>query len=186
MSKHSIKDFNPTRVAVLDAQMWQAYYAHRFFRLFRLLVLLFKEQFGVSVLTATRLAYLSGRAVVVFRKTENSDQSRAYLKRFYELVNKHSREAIDAVKCSNGELNWWVVHRYKNHNDKSLIDAVSQAKAAFYMIEPDRLKQFGREYVTATEIRDKAAHINQVEPEWAAITEHLKRAYVHLHQSVNV
>ncbi len=56
MKKADLKDFDGQKVGELDADMWQAYYNHRFFRLLQLLYLLVKEQLGLGRLVTLRCA----------------------------------------------------------------------------------------------------------------------------------
>lgn len=185
MSKGSIKAFNPERVASLDTQMLQAYYSHKFFKMFRLLIRLFREQMGTGYLADLRLAYYSARAAMVFRRTGNLEQTEALLTKFYALVDKHSIESVDAKKTAKAELNYWLVHRYPKRYKQSLAQAVSEAKAVFYNVSPESLKEYGQHYVAATSIRDKATHVDHVEPDWQAMQKHFEQAYISLYEAVN-
>src|SRR5262245_9689003 len=62
----SMRQFNPTRLADLELRMWQAYYAKERVRLFRLLVVLLREQYRYSWATATVEAFHLARAAATF------------------------------------------------------------------------------------------------------------------------
>ena len=56
----SMRAFDPDKLADLEVGMWQAYYAKEKFRLFRLLVVMLREQYHYSWQTAVRAGYHSG------------------------------------------------------------------------------------------------------------------------------
>ena len=62
----SIKAFRPDRLAQLELEMWQAYYAKENVRLFRLLVRSMREQYHYSWAMASRQAFHLARAAATF------------------------------------------------------------------------------------------------------------------------
>jgi hypothetical protein len=185
MSKHDITRFDPKAVAHLDAQMWQAYYAHKFIKLFFVLLKMFRVQFGVSRFTALRLAYFSGRAAKIFRKSEDKSAILKYLIKYYSLMDKHALQDINARECAETELYWWLVHRYPKKYDKSLALAVSEAMAAYYAVTPESLTLYGKHRADAMKIRDTATHIDKIEPDWQKIDDLLVSSYASLYDAVN-
>ena len=153
--------------------------------MFGLLTLLFKEQIGVNYLVASKLAYYSARAAITFSHSGNVQQTETFLIKFYVLVDKHSIEDVDATKSAKAELNYWLVHRYPKRYAQSLPEAVCKAKSTLFSVQSSSLEQFGLHYVAGTNIRDKATHIDHVEPDWEAIQKHFELAYASLHESVN-
>lgn len=185
MSKHDITQFDPEAVAHLDAQMWRAYYSHKFIKLFFILLRMFRKQFGVGRFTALRLAYFSGRAAKIFRKTEDKQAIINYLTKYYALMDKHAIQDIKADECAKKELYWWMVHRHPKKYDKTLALAVSEAMAAYYSVTPESLELYGKYRADAMKIRDTATHIDKIEPDWQKIDDLLVDSYTSLYDAVN-
>lgn len=182
MSEHSLKSFDPYRVAELDARMWQAYYAHKFFLVMQLAVVLFKEQFKVNTITALRLGYHTMRAAMEFRKTGNVERAEHYVRIYYTLLNRHALEDFDPTLAAQTELEWWVIHRYPSRG--SLAQALADNMAVLYSVPPKKLMSYAKERAKAMELRDHATHKERREPDWQAITQHLEKSYRALLQAV--
>ena len=115
MSKHSIKNFNPGRVARLELEMWQAYYGHHFFKLFFLLIKLVHESFCVNYFLSIQVAYYSAIASIEFRLNKGKENNLSILSKLekaFKLISQNSIEVFDYKKVANLELNWWLVDRY--------------------------------------------------------------------------
>jgi hypothetical protein len=181
MSGHSLKDFDPERVASLDTQMWKAYYAHDFRLLLKLLVTLFKEQFNVNHFTAIRMGYYSMQAARHFRKTGDMERAEHYLRQYYGLLKRYSAEDFDSTKAAKSELHWWIVHRYPTRG--SLAQALAENMAVLYSLPPSELMAYANERAEAMELRDVATHKEKREPDWEAIQGHLNKSYAALLRS---
>src|SRR6185436_19358914 len=62
----SMREFEPDRLARLELEMWQAYYAKENVRLFRLLVTMLREQYHYSWAVAAKEAFHLARAAATF------------------------------------------------------------------------------------------------------------------------
>jgi len=182
-SKNSLADFDPQQVAKLEAQMWQAYYAHKFFRIMRLAIVLFREQFKVSTLTSLRLGYYAMSAAMVFRKTGNIERTETYIRVYYKLVRRHATEDFDTALAAKTEIEWWVIQRYPSRG--SLAQGIAENMAIVYSMPPQKLKTYAEERAKAMKLRHIAAHTEKREPDWQAIARHLETSYEALSRAVN-
>lgn len=182
MSKPSLKNFDPARVAQLDAQMWKAYYKHDFSALLRLLIALFREQFKVGAITAWRLGYYTTQAARHFRGAGGTGHARKYLQKYYRLLNNCMFEDFDPSLAAKTELEWWVIHRYPTRG--SLSTALADNMATLYSLPASQLRAYGKERAIAMELRDIATHQEKGEPDWQAIQQHLEKSYTALFEAV--
>lgn len=162
----SLREFDPNRVATLETKMWKAYYAHRFLRLAVLLLRLFKEQFHVNFFVALQLAYYSSKAAAIFRKTGNQPETERLLTRYYQVLEHHAHESFDVSKAAQLELKWWIIHRYPKKYEESLATVLAQAMAVLYSTTPTKLEEYATHRTVAMGFRDKATHLDKVEPDW--------------------
>ena len=183
-SRPSLRNFSPESVAELETTMWRAYYRHDFFRLFWLLMKLFKQQFGTRAITNLRLAYHSAIAAKAFRKTGNEKTTLRSLEKYYKLLSRRSGENFNAAQAAETELNWWVVHRYPENG--SLAEALSKNMAVLYSLPIKSLFAYGKYRAQAMHLRDTAAHKNKNEPDWLSIQKALNSSYTALSKAVTI
>src|SRR6185312_185395 len=175
MLKHSLRNFDPKAVAELETDMWQAYYQHKFSKLFRLLIRLFKYQFGTSGTTNLRLAYYSTKAARIFRRSGDEDATLKNLELFYEILQKHSAENFDKTLAAKTELNWWIIHRYPKKG--VLAEALAENMAILYSLSSKPLLKYGEFRAQAMDLRDTAIHKEKRELDWLTIQEYLNKSY---------
>jgi len=133
MAKHDLRQFNPDEFAQLDADMWVAYYNHKFFRLFVLLLRLNYSHFRPHPILTLRAAYRSAMAAIVFCKTKGHEDSAKILKhlvQFYKLLSNHNVQAFDYRKAAELELEWWFVDRYPKRYKITRATALADGMAA--------------------------------------------------------
>lgn len=179
---HSLRDFDPAAVAAIETQMWQAYYSHQFARLFRLLLGLFRQQFGTKAITNLRLAFYSAKAAMVFRKSGNKPKTAKNLEKFYQILQRHSTESFDPKLAAKSELNWWKIHRYPKSG--TLYKALAGNMSVLYDIAEEQLIEYGKQRAQAMNLRDTAEHKQKSEPDWPAIKENLTKSYTSLKNAV--
>jgi hypothetical protein len=92
---HSIRDFDPVRTADLELRMWQAYYAKANVRLFGLLVVLLREQYHYSWMSAVLQGSRLARAAARFgNATSDYEQS------LPQLTDAYYEVPVDVVRES--------------------------------------------------------------------------------------
>lgn len=165
--------------------MWKAYYAHHFSHLAVLLLRLFKEQFHVNYFVAFRLGYYSGKSAAIFRRTGDLAKTKRLLECYYQVLNRQAEESFDVSKAAELELEWWLVHRYPKRYEKSLAAVLAEAMAVLYGLPPARLEKYAEHRDKAMGFRDKATHVDKVEPDWRKIEAELMLSYTELKNAVN-
>ncbi len=181
-NRHSLRNFSPEVVAKLEASMWQAYYEQNFFMLFRLLLKLFRYQFGTRGITNLRLAYYSATAAKTFRKTSDEAAALKSLEKFYKLLLSNSSESFDGALAARTELDWWIIHRYPKQG--SLPEALAKNMAALYSLPTKSLSTYGKYRAQAMTLRDSAAHKSRSQPDWPSIQKDLEKSYIALSEVV--
>lgn len=188
-SRHSLREFDPHEVARLENDMWRAYYDHHSLRLFADLVTLLRQQYHLPFWRACVGAYHAARAAVVFQRGHNrSDYGLALpdLVRYYTLVRQASTEDFPVQTVSQEELEWWIVHRQRDHYtyaDLARTLAVEQA-AIFRQPESD-FAAHAQARAEAMRLCDNRAALGSAsEADWAHIGEVLDSSWSSLHTAV--
>lgn len=184
MKLHSIKDFNPVEVAKLERSMWQAYYSHKFFKLFLILIQLIHRHFKLNYFTTLLASFYLVLSVMDFRKNrgrENEKRIKKNLARFYKIVNKYSLEKFDYKKTALLELKWWLIDRYPDKYETTRREALAEGAGAIYSIEKDRLKDYAHFRASAMELYDKA----EDGVDWNEVEQNLVKSFSALHKAVN-
>lgn len=187
MAAHDLRNFNPDTLAKLDADMWVAYYNHRFLSLFVLLLRLNYLYFRPGLTLTARGAYHSAAAAIVFRKTKGHEDAERVLKhlvRFYELMSAHNVSPFEYQKAAELELAWWLVDRYPDRYKTSRAAALAEGMAAIYSVPPANLKAYGKNRAAAMELLGDYHHDVTAAVDWARLRELLQKAYRGLHAAV--
>lgn len=187
MAARDIRNFNPDTFAKLDADMWVAYYNHRFFTLFILLLRLNYIQFRPSLILTARGAYHSAKAAIVFRKTkghEDTDRVLQHLVWFYKLLSAHSVTGFDYQKAAELELQWWFVDRYPERYKVSRATALAEGMAAIYDVPMASLKVYGKNRAAAMELLGDYHHDITAPVNWDRLRNLLKKSYRGLYAAV--
>jgi len=90
-----IGTFDPDRLADLETRMWQTYYDRSRARLFRLLVVMLREQYQYSWATATEEAFHLARAASTF-----GDATSGYERMLRDLEHAYSARGSDIGRGS--------------------------------------------------------------------------------------
>ncbi|MDB5166590.1 MAG: hypothetical protein JWM37_662 [Candidatus Saccharibacteria bacterium] len=188
MVKTDLSNFDPVKVGKLDADMWRAYYNHQFFLLFRLLVVLIKNQLGLSWLLTIRSAYYSAWAATDYRihKKQGTNSTRVLrnLCKFYGLVSKHSVKSFDFHKAAELELVWWEVHRRSYKTSIALEQALAESAAVIYNVKPQKLKEYARYRAEAMILPRHKGDDQTNRTDWQYITDLTIKSWTALHEAV--
>ena len=187
MANHDLRNFNPEVFARLDADMWVAYYNHRFFRLFVLLLKLNYVHFRPSLILTTRGAYHSAMAAIVFRKTKGSEDTKQILEhlvQFYRLMAVHNAYAFDYQKAAELELEWWLVDRYPDRYKMSRATALAKGMAVIYNVPAVSLKTYGQKRAAAMELLGDYHYDTAANVDWSKLRKLLRESYTSLHTAV--
>jgi hypothetical protein len=182
-----IRDFDYAEVARLDSDMWRAYYAHHFFKLFLLLIKTLRTQFQFGLLLSLRAAYYAGHAAADYRlhiRRENFARIERKLTKFYKLLSDRSTRPFDYQKAATIELEWWNIHRYPKRYAKTLERSLAEEAAIIYGGDPEDFMEYGRYRTEAMDARDAAGN-QKTEPDWKKIEKLLVESWRALHAAAN-
>jgi hypothetical protein len=160
------RGFDPDRLAVLELNMWKAYYRRQPARLFGLLVRANHEQAAVSWPRAVVAAAMLARGAAAFGRTgwgltgdamERDDA--AYLRdiaRGYRMLGLP--DGVDAGEVARLELRWWVVRREIGLAAGDAAGAaIADLYAELYDVPLSAVAEAGRLRGLAAEVRDRGA-----------------------------
>lgn len=187
MAKKDLRQFDYRKVAQLDCEIWQAYYHHRFFKMFVLMIRLFKNQLGLNNFSALRSGYHFAIASVEYRLNKNHRQSSRipkHLAHFYKIVSNHSTVPFDYIRAADLELRWWNIHRYGPTEGKELELGLARQMATVYGVSPESLLGYARYRALVTSLRKNYMHEQKMEPDWEKIKELLVKSWKSAHQAV--
>ncbi len=183
----SLATFDPDRLAELEVGMWQAYYAKEKFRLFRLLVVMLREQYHYSWQKAVHAAFYLGRAAVTFGDAP-SDYERVLpdLEAGYTIAQKWTSASFDPKAVARAELSWWVARRDPAsgtgaEKNRIVSERMTDLYALLYDRPPGRVTEAARLRVEAADLRDRGAG---ADVDWKGVSFLLHESYRSLHDAL--
>lgn len=188
MAKIDLRQFDPKKVGQLDADMWQAYYNHQFFKLFRLMFLLLKNQLGLSWPLTIRVAYYAVWAAADYRihknRGTNNQRILKNLTKFYKVVSDHTVESFNYEKAAELELGWWEVHRKSYTNNPALEQSLADGAAAIYSVDARRLEGYAHYRAEAMILPRHEGDSPDNQTDWPKVTELTIKSWQALHGAV--
>jgi hypothetical protein len=135
-----VRSFDPVELGGYEADAWVAYYQRRCGRFLRASLGLVREGFGLPWPATLRGAWYVMRANQAWAPYPDNDpdRARAYMRRFFALVARHSGETFDLDEAARREVEWWRIHRYlqrgtpRGENHGCALDDLTSALAALY------------------------------------------------------
>ena len=106
---------------------------------------------------------------------------------YYESIQDLSTSPFDVVKVSKLELEWWIVHRQRDHYTYAdLAEALVQTAAAQYDQPAALFKTYGFLRADAMRLRDESSQKpgGTTEADWQRIDNELVQAWQSLHTAV--
>ncbi|MCA1663384.1 MAG: hypothetical protein LC659_03795 [Myxococcales bacterium] len=182
----SLRAFDADRLAALEVGMWQAYYAKEKFRLFRLLVVMLREQYHYSWQTAVRAAFHVARAAATFGdSTGDYERVLPDLEAGYAVARDWTGARFDPAAVARAELSWWTARRdgasgEGAHKNAVVAARVTELYALVYDAPAAAVAEAARLRVDAADLRDRAA----AAPDWNAVSYLLHQSYRSLHLGV--
>jgi hypothetical protein len=184
-----IRSFDYREIARMDTRMWQSYYARERVKLFGQLARLLREQYGAPFLRSHLIAYYAARAAFVFKDGHNRpeyEKALPPLTRLYAQINRMSREPIDADRAARLELEWWIIHRQRQHHRPDALEwALARTAAAIYHQPAEAMLPHARYRAAAMRIRDTKAINGGLQAEdWRQIESLLLHSWRELWEAV--
>ena len=175
-------EFNPDRVAYVEAAGWRAYYDRKWLKMLRLIMTLCQDQFHIPFPMSLLAAYYTISASIAWVPV-NHDEKKVLklLDKFYRLARRYSGLTFDATRVAGLELQYFDVHRrLVGQPEKSeFVQTLVSLHSAIFSLSAEQVRE-------SAELRAKAADIvdritgkmsTDVEGDWATLEEVLHQCY---------
>jgi hypothetical protein len=178
----SLRVFDPDRVAALELDMWQAYYAKEKLRLFRGLVTMLHEQNRYSWARAGQAGFHLARAAATFAELRsNYEQVLPDLERAYAIERDWLSAGFDPRAVARAELAWWVARRLPGQNSPEQVGAlIADENALLYEVPRERVLAASILRARAGGLRDEGGD----RADWTEVSRLLVESYRALHAAV--
>lgn len=187
MKLTNLKVFDPEKIANIETNMWRAYYKHNFFKLFRLVLQLIREQFHLNYLNAFKVAYYTAFAATLFRMSRGRENENLIFKKLvkaFKIISLHATENFDYKKAALLEVEWWMIDRYPERYKTSRREGLKNALTSIYGANAEELTEYAEYRAQAMELNDEAEKQNE-ETDWEAVNSLLLNSYQSLHKVIN-
>jgi len=190
MIKKNLRQFDPEEIARFDCEMWQAYYKHKFVKLFFILFRLARKmhsQFGFSYFRILRATYNLVLSAMDFRLNKGKESKHRILKKLekaFWLLSNGTIEKFDYKRAAELELEWWLIDRYPARYTMTREEGLALAMGTIYNIEPDKLKEYAHFRAKAMTLQDQA-EVEKKEADWQEIESLLVKSFTSLHVAIN-
>jgi hypothetical protein len=141
-----MRSFDPRRVGSLECATWVAYYRHRWLSFLRAALMVIRHTFGLSWPDTLRGAWWVLRANQRWAPYPDNDPEGAtrLMRAFYALVARHHGEAFDVAEAARLEVQWWRVHRERQHgggqDQRPLVDSLAALYRHVYGAQGDGVR----------------------------------------------
>jgi hypothetical protein len=174
--------FDPDRLAELETDMWQAYYAHQNLRLFAGLVTMLREQYRYSWAKAAVAGFHLARAARTFGDSRsNYEQVLPDLESGYRIMRDWTASSFEPQAVARAELAWWVARRIPGGNSAEQVGRlIAEENALLFGVPPDRVLEASTLRAEAGRLRDEGGS----QADWPTVSQLLRQSYRQLHAAV--
>lgn len=182
--------FNPDRVAYFEKAGWEAYYDRQWLRVLRLMVQLNREEFGMSLFTASAAAINVVRASLAFAPVDNDiPAATRHLAGYYAKVRRSAGLQIAAATLAALEMDYWVVHRQlaverrqaSDHTGdiEPMVESLARLHAALFDASPEAIRRSAEQRALAAQAVDRITgkYSPDVAADWRQVETYLQAAY---------
>ena len=154
------RDFDPVALGNRECDAWVAYYRHEWATFLAAAVAMVRIGFGMSPLRTVRGAWYVLRANQVWAPYPDNDPeaARAYMRRFYCLVDRDGKLRLEAAEAARREVNWWRIHRAHQRerelSEEDLTAALVDLYSYVYGTDPEALRNAAHHRVVAMRMSD--------------------------------
>jgi hypothetical protein len=155
------RTFDPVLVGNREADAWVAYYRRDWARFLKASVGMVAAGFGMSARRTLAGAWYVLKANQLWAPFPDNqpDGARAYMRRFYALVQTTGEVMIDPAEAARLEVEWWRIHRAHQHEEgvteAQLEAALVDLYSYVYSAEPEAVEPAARWRVKAMELSDR-------------------------------
>jgi hypothetical protein len=169
-------------MAELEVGMWQAYYRKEKLRLFRLLVVMLREQNRYTWTRAGRAGFHLARAAATFGDARGGyERVLPDLERAYAMAREWTSAGFDPARVARAELEWWVARREPGRNSAASVGGlIADEYALLYELPRERVAEAARLRAEAAALRDAGG----ASADWPAISRLLRESYRSLKTAV--
>lgn len=153
--------FDPVVIGNRETDAWVAYYRHEWRRFLVASVGMVAAAFGMSPDRTLSGAWYVLRANQLWAPFPDNqpDAARAYMRRFYELIDETSALRFDPAEAARLEVEWWRVHRAHQHDEsvteEQLETALIDLYAYVYGAGREAVEPAARKRVEAMDLSDR-------------------------------
>ena len=153
--------FDPVRLAAHECDAWVGYYRRDWRLVLTAAVGMVGEGFGMGRPRTLHGAWLvlRGNQVWAPYPDNDPDAAREHMRRFYALVFADGHPHLDPVRAAKLEVEWWRVHRMRQHADEVTEDELTSALvdlyAYVYQVPDATVRQAARLRVEAMDCSDR-------------------------------
>jgi hypothetical protein len=184
--------FDPVRVGDRESEAWASYYRHEWARFLSAAVGMVSAGFGMGRRSTLAGAWYVLRANQLWAPYPDNqpDGARAYMRRFYALVAAQTGLRIDPARAARLEVEWWRVHRERQHDDtvprEALVGALTALYVYVYAAPAAELRPAAEHRVEAMDLSDRwvRAGRNRADPLLVEERLALVASYTALHRAV--
>jgi hypothetical protein len=155
-----MRSFDPRAVGRLECRAWETYYRRRWGAFLVASVGLVRAAFRMSWPRTLVGAWLVLRANQVWAPVPDNDPdaARSLMVRFYRLLRKSEGLALDPVRASELEVEWWRAHRERQREGagaEELVHALRDLYAYTYAADPDSVRAAAALRAEAMDVSDR-------------------------------
>jgi hypothetical protein len=179
----NVRAFDPDRTAVLETEMWKAYYDKRTVALFNGLMQVTREMYRCPRSTAFRIAFHFARAASAFGNLRRDyEQVLPDLEDGYRIAKSWSGLSYDPATIARAELAWWVARRVPGKDSPEQVGGlIADLNAQFYGVPRENVLEASILRARAGKLRD----VGGPSADWTEVGRLLTESYRSLKKGVN-
>ncbi len=178
-------DFDAKAIAEAETRMWQAYYTGDGETLGLEMVVLLREQFGLSLKSAYEVVQPMARGAMTFARAQGDYESKALphieqsYRRIAQACGKESE--WDAKALAQKELDWWAARRTPGQDSPEQVGAIiAELYTMLYGETNDQIEKAGLLRAQAATLRDEGG----ANADWPQVQDLLVTSYTALLEGI--
>jgi len=178
----TLRAFDPERMASLEVDMWQAYYARENLRLFRGLVTMTHEQYRYPWGKSLRASFYLARAARTFGDSRSGyERVLPDLERAYAIAKEWTGSSFEPADVARAELAWWVARRVPGQDSPENVGRlIARENAKLFEVPEARVLDSSVLRARAGKLRDDGGD----RVDWRQVSSLLHESYRELHAAV--
>jgi hypothetical protein len=174
--------FDPDRVAYFEAAGWRAYYDRKMLRLFRLVIGLCSEQFGIPFPQSLLGAYYITRASIAWIPVDHDvDKVMRFYEKFYRVAQRYSGLGFDPYRAAALELRYNDDHRRLVGIEEKgpLLQTLIELHSELFRLPQEAVRESAEWRLSALNTVDliTSRKSTNIEGDWQSLLEDLRRCY---------